>query len=427
MRSRLRVPAIVLALAAAVAGCDSPSSEEPAPERRRITEQGLVEHLRALQRIADRHGGDRAAGTPGYRASAGYVAGVLRAFGWRVRLEEVPLRLPTETSPPRLAIGPLGALEPVREFRAPTYSGSGQGRGALRPLDGGCSAADFAALRAGEVALVPSGGCFNFVKARNAARAGALALLVGDDTRGRGVPTGTLVFDAPLPVLIVSRGIARRLSPGMEVSLRVDTAVEPGTTWNVIADAGAAAAGRVSMAGAHLDSVPAAAGINDNGSGVATLLEAAQVLGPRPPGRVRLAFWGAEELGLIGSRRYVGSLSRGDRREIAAYLNLDMVGSPNAVPAVYGDGDAGLTRLLRRVHPGEEVAVTAAGRSDHAPFDDAGIPVAGLYTGSEERGPGRRPRDPCYHLPCDTLANVDREVLLRMARATARALGELTR
>jgi hypothetical protein len=424
VRSRLRVPAVLLALAA-VAGCDSPSSEEPAPERMRITEQGLVEHLRALQGIADRHGGERAAGTPGYRASVDYVAGVLRESGWRVRLEEVPFRLPTESSPPRLAIGPLGALEPVREFRAPTYSGSGQGRGALRPLDGGCSAADFAGLRAGEVALVPSGGCFNFVKARNAARAGALALLVGDDTRGRGVPSGTLVFAAPLPVLIVSRGIARRLSPGIEVSLLVDTAVERDTTQNVIADAGTG--GRVSMAGAHLDSVPAGPGINDNGSGVATLLATAQALGPRPRGRVRLAFWGAEELGLVGSRHYVGSLSPDERREIAGYLNLDVVGSPNAVPAVYGDGDERLTRLLRRVHPGKEGAAAATGRSDHAPFDDAGVPVAGLYTGSEESGPRGRPRDPCYHLPCDTLENVDREVLLGMARATAKGLAELAR
>ena len=63
------------------------------------------------------------------------------------------------------------------------------------------------------------------------------------------------------------------------------------------------------MAGAHLDSVPGGPGVNDNGSGVATLLEVANTFGPRPPGRVRLGFWGAEEEGLIGSRRYVRELS----------------------------------------------------------------------------------------------------------------------
>jgi aminopeptidase S len=107
-------------------------------------------------------------------------------------------------------------------------------------------------------------------------------------------------------------------------------------------------------------------------------------------------------------------------------VNLDMVGSPNAVPGVYSDGEPELGALLRRVHPGEEIGVLTGNRSDHSAFERAGVPVNGLYTGANERGPGGRPRDPCYHLPCDTLANVDREVLLRMARATALALVRLT-
>ena len=183
--------------------------------------------------------------------------------------------------------------------------------------------------------------------------------------------------------------------------------------------------GPVAMAGAHLDSVPGGPGINDNGSGVATLLEVARTFGPRPPGRVRLAFWGAEEEGLIGSRRYVRELSDAQRDEIDAYLNLDMVGSPNAVAAVYSDGDPRLGRLLRRVHPGPERGILVGNRSDSSAFK--GIPINGLYTGADERGPGGRPRDPCYHLPCDRLSNVDPVVLSGMARATAAALDELAR
>ncbi len=102
-----------------------------------------------------------------------------------------------------------------------------------------------------------------------------------------------------------------------------------------------------------------------------------------------------------------------------------MVGSPNAVPAVYSDGDEALARLLRRVHPGRERGVLTGNRSDHSAFESAGVPVNGLYTGANEPGPGGRNRDPCYHLPCDTLANVDLGVLLPMARATARALERL--
>ena len=203
----------------------------------------------------------------------------------------------------------------------------------------------------------------------------------------------------------------------------MDTSVSRATTQNVIAEAGEG--DRVAMAGAHLDSVPDGPGINDNASGVATLLEAADALGTRPKGRVRLAFWGAEELGLVGSRHYVRALPREQLRRIAAYINLDMVGSANAVPAIYSDGDRRLGRLLRKIHPGHETGVATAGASDHAPFADAGIPVNSLYTGSTERGPGGRPRDPCYHLPCDKLANLDRRVLLGMARATVRALREV--
>jgi aminopeptidase S len=145
-----------------------------------------------------------------------------------------------------------------------------------------------------------------------------------------------------------------------------------------------------------------------------------------PPGaRVRLAFWGAEELGLLGSRHYVESLDAAERRRIRAYVNLDMVGSPNAAPEVYTDADAAIARVLRR-STGVNLGSVAAGiGSDHAPFDSAGIAVGGLYTGGPEGGPGGRPRDACYHLSCDTAARVDRRVLLQMTRAAARALHTL--
>jgi aminopeptidase S len=102
-----------------------------------------------------------------------------------------------------------------------------------------------------------------------------------------------------------------------------------------------------------------------------------------------------------------------------------MIGSPNPEPAVYGDASRRVARLLERVHPGREERLIAAGLSDHSSFQRAGIPVGGYFTGATEPGPGGRPRDPCYHRSCDTLANVDRRVLLGMARASERALRRL--
>ena len=410
----------MLALAA---GCDSGSDE---PERKPpppIERADLVRHLAALQHIADAAGGERAAGTAGYDASVDYVAGVLRRAGWRVRIEQVPAALWRERSPASLSID--GTALPPRQFRVPSYSAAGRVDGTLQAVDDGCEQADFEPLAPGQVAFTGFGKCFLYRKATNARRAGAQALVVQTGATRRGVPSATLAVPGiGIPVVMMSEAVAAR--DGARVQLTVDARTTRGSTQNVIAEIGPRS-GPVAMAGAHLDSVPGGPGINDNGSGVATLLEVARAFGPRPPGRVRLAFWGAEEEGLIGSRRYVRRLSDAQRDEIHAYLNLDMVGSPNAVAAVYSDGDRRLGRLLRRVHPGPERGILVGNRSDSSAFQGAGLPINGLYTGADERGPGGEARDPCYHLSCDRLSNVDPAVLSGMARATGAALDELAR
>ena len=418
-------PALLAALILATAGCDSDDGghSKPPPPPRPIAQQDLVAHLTALQRIADANGGERTAGTPGYDASVAYVARVLRRAGWRVRVQQVPMSAWRERSPANLSLN--GVPVAHNRFRLPSYSSAGRADGSLRAVDDGCQAADFEEIGPGDVAFTGFGTCFLWRKTVNARRAGAGALVVQAAGSRHGVASATLAVPRlGLPVVLMSREVAAR--DGDRVQLSVDTATARGSTQNVIAELGPRS-GRVVMAGAHLDSVPGGPGINDNGSGVASLLEIARTFAPRPPGRVRLAFWGAEEEGLIGSRLYVRELSPDERRQIAAYLNFDMVGSPNAVAAVYSDGDQRLGRLLRRLHPGPERGVLVGNRSDSTAFEGNDIPINGLYSGATESGPGGKPRDPCYHLPCDTLANVDRAVLLTMARAAGAALAELAR
>ena len=414
----------LLLVAAVLVGCDSGGESEPEPAPpREITRAELEQHLSALQEIADQHGGTRGAGTPGDRASVDYVAKRLREARWRVRLQPVPF---SYFELKRATMSVAGReLNRARDFQVLSYSGSGRASGRLHYLLSGCSAEEFDGLSARDVPLVRRGGCFFRVKAFNAQRAGARALVVNDvsPTR-RGVPSGTLAATGVrIPVVLTDHAIA-----GTAVRLDVDAVSERRVTHNVIAETPGGEEGRVVMAGGHLDSVAGGPGINDNGSGAATLIETAEAIGPDPPGaRVRLAFWGAEELGLVGSRRYVRSLDSDERRRIRAYINLDMVGSPNAVPELYADGDARVARVLRRARGPSLGKIAAGGSSDHAPFATAGVPVNGLYTGSTERGPGGRPRDPCYHLACDTLENVNRPVLLRMARAAAEAVRRLAR
>ena len=169
--------------------------------------------------------------------------------------------------------------------------------------------------------------------------------------------------------------------------LAVDTVAENRLTRNVIADQPGRAL-RVAMVGAHLDSVREGPGINDNGSGVAVTLALAERL--RNQRGLRFGFWGGEAR-VYGSRRYVASLSPAERRRITGYLNLDMLGSPNAVRYLYGAGrvrDALVKALRARKLRYETISI--GGSSDHAPFADAGISAAGLYSGSEERRPRAR-------------------------------------
>jgi len=157
---------------------------------------------------------------------------------------------------------------------------------------------------------------------------------------------------------------------------------------------------------------------------------------------VRFAFWGAEERGLIGSRHHVGSLSEEVRRHIALYINLDMVGSPNFARFVQGSAatNEGLAAVVRREFLADfrehnltvEERVGSRFGSDDTPFSQKGIPTIGLYTGaggpkSEIQaslfgGTAGRPYDPCYHRACDTIENINRDVLEQNTRALVRAL-----
>jgi Zn-dependent M28 family amino/carboxypeptidase len=268
-------------------------------------------------------------------------------------------------------------------------------------------------LRAGEIALVRRGTCFFRVKALNAERAGAAAVLVVDQNE-RPV-AGTLARPGlRIPALALGSAAGEGLA-GRRATVVVRAVSEQRETANVIAETGPEDAKRVVMAGGHLDSVPAGPGLNDNGSGVAALLHIAERLADR--GRpLRFGFWGAEEIGLLGSRRYVRGLSRAQRERIAAYVNLDMVGSPDSEPEVY-DGARQIEQALRRHLPRGTDDVRLEGNSDHASFEDAGIPVGGIFTGLDD----------CYHQRCDTLRNVDLDVLAESASAAEAAVLDLSR
>jgi aminopeptidase Y len=410
-----------------------------------VTLEGVREHQAAFQQIANNHGGTRAAGSAGYDASADYVRDRLEAAGYSVTYQEFAFVRFTVLSPTILEqVAPLpgGPIENI----IMSYSGSGDVTAPVSVPSGdfrGCNASDFAGFPAGNIALISRGAppgfpvaCTFGLKATNAYNAGAVGVVIYNNTVG--ALSGTLgnTFALDIGVTGVTQAVGQQLAatPGLVLRLKTDTLREPLTTFNVLAESRYGNPNNVVMAGAHLDSVVAGPGINDNGSGSAALIEVAeQMARVRPRNKVRFAWWGAEEANLVGSTFYVGNLTAEEGAKIALYLNFDMVGSPNHVFFIYdGDnsdgvgaaagppGSAEIEKTFERYYNSVNIPFKGTdftGRSDYGPFIAVGIPSGGLFTGAEVPktaeeaaiwgGTAGQQFDPCYHLACDTFDNVN--------------------
>ncbi len=408
-----------------------------------VTLEGVRAHQAALQGIADANGGTRAAGTPGYEKSVEYVAAQMRAAGYDVTLN--PFAFVYVALPTLRQIAPTTASYETGAF---TGSGFGNVTAVVTPIDinlvpprastSGCEAADFAGFPAGNIALVQRGTCTFAVKALNAQAAGASAVIIfnqGNTPEREGLILGTL---APASVIIpvIGASFADGTTLAQAGSQATITLAPPQniTQYNVIAESRSGDANNVVMVGAHLDSVQRGPGINDNGSGSAAILETALRMSKvNPRNKLRFAWWGGEESGLIGSTAYVAGLSAAERARIALYLNFDMVGSPNHVFFIYdGDnsdnvgapagpaGSAQIEKVFENFYTERGIPFKGtdfSGRSDYGPFIALGvdIPSGGLFTGAEGvktpeeasifGGTAGTPYDPCYHLACDRYAN----------------------
>jgi Zn-dependent M28 family amino/carboxypeptidase len=327
----------------------------------------------------------------------------------------------------------------------------------------GCEPEDFTPAPAEPaVALVQRGTCDFSVKVTNAQAAGYDAVIIfNEGNPGRTeLFIGTLGGPFTIPVVGLSFEDASALYAQVQagpVVVRVETLTEIDPNWttsNILADSPTGSADRVVVVGAHLDSVVPGPGINDNGSGVSTILEVAEEmaeLGIRNRQQLRFAFWGAEESGLLGSEHYVESLSDEELQAIKANLNFDMLGSPNYVRFVYdGDGSdtpnagppgsAQIEELFNDYFASQGLATEPTafdGRSDYGPFIAVGIPAGGLFSGAEGvktpeqaavyGGTAGEPYDPCYHQACDDITNLSTKALFELGDGVAHAVMTLAR
>jgi Zn-dependent M28 family amino/carboxypeptidase len=472
---KLLTPLVAATLVLALAGPASAVDDiDSAKLRKAVTVGGILAHERVFQRIANQNDGTRASGTPGYDASAAYVKKALKKAGYKVTEQAFTFPFFRELAPAELEqVSP----PPVKTFETGTFdfSGSGDVTGQLVPTNdivippgdpgssnSGCEPEDFTAASGTQVALIQRGTCTFEVKAKNAEAAGyAAAIIFNEGQPGRDeLFIGTLGNPVGIPVVGLSFADAAALYALVSADqpvVHVVTSTEVNlnaTTTNIIADSPGGDANKVLVVGAHLDSVVAGPGINDNGSGASTILEIAEEMSElkiKPRQKVRFAFWGAEEAGLLGSEHYVNTLSDAKLAKIFANLNFDMVGSPNYVRFVYdGDGDATGTAGPPGSAEIEEVftsyfasqglasAPTAFdGRSDYGPFIAVGIPAGGLFSGAEGiktaeeaaiyGGTAGVAYDVCYHQACDTTDNVNTDALFELGDAAADAVLTLAR
>ncbi|AQA03840.1 peptidase M28 [Mycobacterium sp. MS1601] len=465
MRVR-RVAAGVLSVLV-LAGCSSQPAP-PAPEpvvnladhlAEQVTEAGMAVHLQRLQDIADEFGGNRADGTPGFDASVDYVVKMLQDKGFDVEITEFERLENRSPGRPTVTVG-------GRAFQVDQASLLLQTPGVNGPVvkptrSPGCAAADYPTqVPRGGIAVVDDTACSVVAKQKAAAAKGAAALVVVSAGGRNGSPPGLFERNyyeqLTLPVAIIGDegGAALRRATG-PARVVLDGRTVKLTSRNVVAQTKTGSASDVVMVGAHLDSVPEGPGINDNGTGVAAVLETALRLGAEPDitNAVRFAFWGAEEKRLAGSIDYVFGLSRDELNDIALYLNFDMIGSPNAGYFTYdGDqsgtpspdfsaddvpiGSDGVERTLAGylnlagMRPAD---MPLAANTDYSPFISAGIPVGGMTTGGPQQkttvqarlwgGRAGVPFDPNYHSNRDTARAVNRDALAIMGAGVAFAVG----
>ena len=303
--------------------------------------ENVMEHLYMFQAIADANNGTRASGLPGYEDSVTYIKENLESMGYDVTLDKFDFNAFYEN-----ADGVLSATAPSPvsyewdvDFRYMSQTEAGDVTGPVVAVDldlgpdnassSGCEIEDFAGFPAGAIALVQRGACTFQSKAENAAASGAVGTIIfnqGNSDDRKGLISGTLGanYAGGIPVFFATydNGVAWSSTEGIEMNMVADVLREVRSVDNVIAETNKGADDNIIMLGAHLDSVFEGPGVQDNGSGSAALLEMASLIKKaKVKNKIRFAWWGAEESGLVGSTDYVNRLTDEELAKIKVYLN----------------------------------------------------------------------------------------------------------
>jgi len=411
-----------------------------------INVDNILDHLYQLDQIARVNNGNRAAGTSGYDASAGYIISQLSRTNLRVTIQPFTFSSFEIIGTPTFSQNFPNQRNFVyqTDFRLLSGSGSGDITGSLvyNVPNLGCNVSDYNNFPAGRIAVIGRGICSFTEKANLADNAGAIGVIIYNNNGG-GVFSGSV--DAEIPAIAVSNSLGLDLTNTVLLSYDIETLKGTSVTQNVLAETISGDPNSIIVVGSHLDGVPAGPGINDNGSGSSLNLELALTLSQCAASdlkhKLRFAWWGAEELGLLGSYHYVEDLRDNNPVElakIALNLNFDMVGSPNYFYGIYNGSGAAPNIRERSVFIQRQFEIVIGstnsyqltsfdGRSDYGPFIENNIPAGGLFSGAEGiknaasrtlfKGLANTAYDPCYHDYCDSYENISEESLKTLSDA----------
>lgn len=464
-----------------------------------VNGDAVMEHLQKISDISTSHAdeGFRALGTPGYEEAVEYVESTLEATGafdvkrhaFDVESQDfgtVDVKVDGETVKVATASYTEGTTEPLTDL--PVVLPVDDDNSDLAGGQLGCQASDFDDSAEGALVLVSRGECAFGDKTKAATEAGAAAVIIYNNDKANpdeelnatlgermegSAPTVTVTYNVGSDLLkkVEDAGAEAGAETGSQTdaeaglgqgadeadeaeggqaeaqdaaALTADFTLETEfvteTTWNVIAETKAGDHDNVQMFGAHLDGVEEGPGVNDNGSGSAALLASAEALAEQPTevdNAIRFGWWGAEEVGLVGSTEYVASLDDAELGKIKSYMNFDMIGSDNYivgtldsdgsdVPIPDGvnvpEGSAELEKVFTDYFADIDqpnVGTDFSGRSDYQAFIDNGIPASGLFSGADGTktaeeaemfgGTVGEKHDTNYHQPTDTIENVSKE------------------
>ena len=318
----------------------------------------------------------RESATEEERVAADYLAGKFRDMAYEAELRPFSFELMARDGP-LLKLNVPGSSE----FQAFPISLSGLGQPSGRILDVGRAFTEDIPEQGleGRIALIARGTSTFEQKVSNVEKAGAVAAVIYNNEPGN---FGGRLFDqAEIPAISISQesgeAIRDLLADG-DVEATVSVIMQTHNSRNVLGEKPGSGDGVVVLGG-HFDTVADTQGANDNGSGVATLLAVAQeVLERSYPFTLRFIAFGAEEVGLFGSRSYVGSLTEEEVADIIAMVNIDVPGSGESVEVI---GTRELADTVLEYGESNGLGVLrgiplSGASSDHAPFQAAGVPVA---------------------------------------------------